>query len=120
MSVGNQANTTTISNAITSSAINLRSVMEGINHLSTFVNGQGTGLQTLAAIGFSTAPTAANPGGISDAQYALNMISYLNTVAGVYYGTATQATTFDFNQELSQMWGGQLWTVIEVTVTIDI
>jgi hypothetical protein len=105
--VGVQANTTTINNNITGFAINLRGVMQQISYLSTFINGQGTGLATLAEIGFSTAASSINPGGISDAQYALNMISYLNTVAGVYYGTAAQPTTFNFDQELSQMWAGQ-------------
>ena len=50
----------------------------------------------------------ANPGGVSDAQYALNMISYLNTVAGVYFGTATQGTAFNFDQQLSQMWAARV------------
>jgi hypothetical protein len=36
------------------------------------------------------------------------MISYLNTVAGVYFGTATQGSQFNFDQQLSEVWGGRV------------
>jgi hypothetical protein len=71
--------------------------MQQVKNLSTWINGQGTGLATLEALGYSAA----------DAQTALNMISSLNTMAGVYFGTATQATAFNFDNQLSQMWAGQ-------------
>lgn len=107
MSVGTQADNANVNNALTNISVNLRALMTQITNLSTWINGQGDGLVVLAELGYSTVPTATNPGGVSDAQLASNMISYLNTVAGVYYGTATQGTTFNFNQELSQLWAGQ-------------
>jgi hypothetical protein len=62
---------------------------------------------SLVAIGYGSAANPANPGGVSDAQLALNMINYLNTVAGVYRGTATQGTTFDFSNATCGLWAGQ-------------
>lgn len=106
MSVGNQASSSTVDIALTDYSVQLRDLMQDISNLSVWVNGQGNGLAFLEGLGYSNAANPNNPGGVSDAQLALNMISYLNTVAGVYYGTATQATTFDFNQELSQLWAG--------------
>ena len=36
------------------------------------------------------------------------MISYLNTVAGVYFGTATQTPAYNFDQQLSMLWAGRV------------
>jgi hypothetical protein len=97
-----------VNNVITSLAVNLRDVMRQIYNLNLAVNGQAAGLAYLESIGYGSAANPANPGGISDAAYALNMIGYLNTVAAVYFGTATQASEFSFDSELSQMWAGQI------------
>lgn len=107
MAVGIQGNTGTLDAAITNNAIGMRNLMQSIVNMSTWINGQGNGLTALEDLGYSNTANPNNPGGISDAQMALNMISYLNTVAEVYFGTATQATTFNFNNELSQLWAGQ-------------
>lgn len=114
MSVGGQATFGTIDSALTNLSVGMRNMMQGIANLNTTVNGQGNGLAYLNKIGYSTVPTSDNPGGVSDAQLALNMISYLNTVAGVYHGTVQQggsggtgAITFDFNNALSVLWAGQ-------------
>ena len=100
-----------IDNTITNLAVNLRSVMQQIANLNENVNGQGAGLAYLTSIGYSNNPATsnqANPGGQTDAAYALNMISYLNTMSQVYFGAAAQTPPFNFNQELSQMWAGQI------------
>lgn len=114
MSVGGQASTNTVNGALTSISVGMRNLMQQITNLSTWVNGQGNGLQMLVSLGFASTANTSNPGGVSDAQLALNMIAYMNTVAGVYCGTVQQggsngtaATTFNFNQELSQLWSGQ-------------
>jgi len=107
MPVGTQMTQQSINNSITACALTMRNVCAQIRNLSTQVNGQGNGLAMLEAIGFGSAPDPGNPGDVSDAQLAQNVIAYLNTVAGVYFGTATQGTGFDFDQELSQAWGGQ-------------
>ena len=86
----------------------LRNVMTEIHNLDLSVNGQGAGLAYLESIGFGSAPNPANPGGDSDAAYALSVISYENTVAQVYFGTAAQPTEFNFNQQLSSVWAGRV------------
>lgn len=96
MTVGNQATAASVNGQLTSLAILLRNTCQQIHDLSTFINGQGNGLATLEAIGYSA----------GDAATAQSMISYLNTVAGVYFGTAAQASDFNFDQELSQLWAG--------------
>ncbi len=108
MPVGATIGSSQIDNMITSFAVHLRDVCREIANLDLSVNGQGQGLAYLQSIGYSNTPDAKNPGGVSDAQHALNVISYLNTVAGVYFGTATQATIFNFDQQLSEVWAGQV------------
>jgi hypothetical protein len=107
MSVGQSSNSSQVDVSLMNSAVQMRDLMQGIVNLSTWINGQGNGLEYLEQLGYSSASNPDNPGSISDAQFALNLIAYLNTVAGVYYGTATQSTAFNFNNELSQLWNGR-------------
>lgn len=108
MPVGATIGSDQISNIITALAVNLRDIARRIYNLNLAVNGQGAGLAYLQAVGYSNTANPANPGGVSDAALALSIISYLNTVAGVYFGTATQGTTFNFDQQLSEVWAGQV------------
>lgn len=107
MPVGATLSKDQINNMITAYATRLRDLAKDISDLSLRVNGQGQGLAFLEAAGFGSDPNPANPGGVSDAALAQSMISYENTVAAVYYGQAAQPDEFDFEQELSQVWGGQ-------------
>ena len=104
MSVGNQGSSDAVNQAITQYALGMRNLMQGITNLSTWINGQGDGQTYLESLGYDSA----------DASNALSAIAYLSTVSGCYYGTVQQggtggtaATTFNFNQELSQYWAGQ-------------
>lgn len=97
MSVGAPITSDQISRQITDLAVQARKVMQAIVNLSVNVNGQGDGAAFLEAAGYNA----------DDAATAQNAISYLNTVAGVYFGTAAQPTEFNFNQQLSQYWAGQ-------------
>jgi hypothetical protein len=110
MPVGAVIGSGQMDNIITAFAVNLRDVMRRIYNLNRNVNGQGAGLAYLQSIGYSNDPNPDNPGSVSDAALAQTAISYLNTVAGVYFGTATQASEFDFDQQLSEFWGGQVGT----------
>ena len=65
--------------------------MQQIANLNLAVNGQGAGLAYLESLGYSP----------EDAALALSVISYLNTCASVYFGTATQTPAYNFNQQLS-------------------
>jgi len=97
VAVGTQPSVASMDQNLTNAAVQLRNVLQTISNLSNEINGQGTGLATLEAIGYSS----------GDATTVLNMLSYMNTIAGVYYGTATQGTDFNFNQALGQLWAGQ-------------
>ena len=100
MPVGSTIGSGQIDNIITALAVALRDVMQHIANLNLAVNGQGAGLAYLESLGYSPA----------DAATALSVISYLNTVAGVYFGTATQTPAYNFNQQLSEVWAGQVGT----------
>lgn len=114
MSVGNQASNGNVDGILSNISVGVRDLMETAVNLSTWVNGGGNGIAYLAQLGYSTAPSSTNPGGVSDAQLASNYISYFNTLAGVYYGTVqqggnggTNASTFNFNNALAPLWAGR-------------
>ena len=108
MPVGATVGSDQVNNIMTSLAVQLRNVMQEIHNLDLSVNGQAAGLAYLESIGFGSAPNPANPGGESDAAYALSTISYLNTVAQVYFGAAAQSPAYNFNQQLSAVWAGHV------------
>jgi hypothetical protein len=108
MPVGSTIGSGQIDNIITNLAVNLRNIMRQIANLNLAVNGQGAGLAYLVSIGYSNASNSANPGSVSDAALALSVISYLNTVAAVYFGAAAQTPAYNFDQQLSMVWAGQV------------
>lgn len=108
MPVGAVIGSGQVDNIITALAVRLRDVMRQISNLNLAVNGQGTGLAYLESLGYSGTANPANPGGVSDAALALSVISYLNTCAAVYFGTAAQTPPYNFDQQLSGVWAGQV------------
>ena len=108
MPVGAVIGSSQVDNIITALAVNMRNVMQQVADLDLAVNGQGAGLAYLESTGYSGTANPANPGGVSDAQLAQNTISYLHTVAAVYFGTAAQTPAFNFNQQLSAVWAGRV------------
>lgn len=101
MSVGTQASKSSVDQNLSTLAVQLRGVMQAAKSLNTYVNGQNTGLAALQALGYSAA----------DAATALQLIGYLNTLAGAYYGTVQQggsggtgAILFNFDNALAQLW----------------
>jgi hypothetical protein len=114
MSVGGQGSSATVDSALTNLSVGIRRLMQGVANLNTWITGEGNGIAYLEQLGYSSAGDPQNPGGISDAQMALNYIGYLNTLSGVYYGTVQQggtggtaATMYNFNNALSPLWAGQ-------------
>lgn len=100
MAIGNQPTVASVNNTLTALTIQLRNVCDLIRMQNTPITNLGqTGLENLGGQGegFSS----------GDAAAVLAAFSYLSTVAGVYYGTATQSSEFSFDNELSQFWGGQ-------------
>jgi len=115
MAVGGQTSSTNIDSSLTDLAVSLRNIMTKVQRLNTMVNGQGQGLAFLEGIGYSNAANPDNPGGISDAAWALQAVNYLNTLAGCYFGTVQQGGTggtgainFDFDNAFALLWAGQL------------
>lgn len=96
MTAGNQANPTRIDEDITSIALAFRAVCTQARNLNSQVNGSGNGTAYLQSIGYPDTVTA------------LQMIGFLNNLAGVYFGTATVAATFAFDNALAPTWGGQV------------
>lgn len=102
MAVGTPMTSQQVNAQLTQLALQLRSVMEQIDNFSTQIsNAQAAGLE---AAGFS--PT--------DAASVLSFMGYMSTVSGVYYGKVQQggtggtgASTFNFDNQLSALWGGQ-------------
>lgn len=58
----------------------------------------------LGVAGLEAAPYSMAP---ADAQALFDAYNYLNTIASIYYGQATQATAFDFDDALALVRGGQ-------------
>jgi hypothetical protein len=108
MPVGAVIGSGQVDNIMSALAVQLRTVMQQIANLNLSVNGQGQGLAYLQAVGYSNAANAANPGGVSDAALALSVISYLNTMSAIYFGTAAQPSPFNFNNQLSEVWAGRV------------
>jgi hypothetical protein len=96
MTAGVQANPTRIDEDITNCVLAFREVCTQARNLNTQVNGAGNGTAYLSGIGYPD-PTS-----------ALLLIGYLSNLAGVYFGTATVASDFNFDQGLAPAWGGQV------------
>jgi hypothetical protein len=100
-----------ISNILTAMSVAYRNLNQQAANLFLEINGQGNGLAVLVSLGFSNVTATSNPlnpGGITDAAWALQLISYFNTQAGVWFGTATQPSEFNFNNATSPLWAGQI------------
>ena len=96
MTAGIQSNATKIDENITQIAVAFRAVCTQARNLNSQVNGGGNGTAYLQGIGYADTVTA------------LQMIGYLNNLAGVYFGTATVGAAFPFDNALAPTWGGQV------------
>lgn len=93
MAVGNPVDVGGLNAQLGDAAVTLRAAMEQIMTLWSFV--QPTGEAGLEALGFSAA----------DATSYFNASNYLQTVAGLYFGTGTQPAAFDFDSALALVRG---------------
>lgn len=98
MAIGSRSSSGTVDQQLTDIAVSMRNIMQAAANMSRWINGRGGGQPLLESMGYSPADAAA----------ALSSISYLNTVAAVYFGTAAQPTSFDFNNQLSSLWAGRV------------
>lgn len=108
MTVGIQATKASMDQNLTQLSIQMRNLMTQIRNEWTAVNNgaAGTPVQVLTAMGYDNTTDSA-PGNQTDASYASYLLNTLNTVAEVYFGQATQATDYDFDNALAPLWAGQ-------------
>jgi len=116
--VGATMSSSQMDNILASLAIQMRDVMRNVSDLDLSVNGTGIGLAYMISIGYSNTVATSNPnnpGGITDAAWALQVLAFLNTNAKVYFGLLQQggtggtgAVTQNFNQQLAGIWGGRV------------
>ena len=106
--VGSVIGSSQIDNILTGLAVSFRQLAQQAANLSIEVTGQGAGLAYLESLGYSSTANPANPGGLSDAAWALQLVNYFNNVAGVWFGTATQSSEFNYNNAVATLWAGQL------------
>lgn len=100
MTVGNPPTVAAINQALTNYAVQMRDLMQNIANLNMQIAQLGqAGLEsaTLCPPGYDTA----------DAPVVVSQAAILNTLAAVYFGTATQATEYNFNNALCGLWAGQ-------------
>jgi hypothetical protein len=91
--VGNPVDAGGLNAQLGDAAVSLRAAMEQVLKLWSFV--QPTGAAGLETIGFSS----------DDATAYFNAANYMQTVAGIYFGTATQGSEFDFDSALALVRG---------------
>jgi hypothetical protein len=97
VTVGTQPGTGQVNTQLTALALALRNDCQSVINLFEFVNaaGGGEGLDAgFTALGFAS----------GDATTASTLLSYMNTIAGVYAGTATQGSEFNFANALAVLW----------------
>jgi len=97
MAIGFTANSSvgTLNSQLGVAAVGLRNAAQQALELFALTNELGAA--GLEAIGFATA----------DATAFVTAVSYLNTVAEVYYGSAAQPTDFNFDNALAGTRAGQ-------------
>jgi hypothetical protein len=108
MSVGNQASAATVSQILTDLTVGLRDLNQQAVTLNGWINGQGNGLAYLQQLGFASEANTENPGSQSDAEYALQVVDYLGTVSGVFFGTANQPSNFNFASAFAPLCAGKI------------
>lgn len=107
MAVGNQPSVSQVNQNMTNLSQQLRNLMTQIKQQWQYLNAIGAGeLENLGGTGLGfSAP---------DAAAVLQLIDYMYTLSGCYFGTVQQggsggtgAIQFDFDQALCQLWGGE-------------
>jgi len=102
MSIGNQPSVAALNQSLSSYAIQMRELMTQIANLNMSIAQLGAaGLEALPAPPNGTQYSSA------DAAAVIATAAIMNTVAAVYFGTATQATEYNFNNALCGLWAGQ-------------
>jgi hypothetical protein len=105
--VGVQPTNANINNKLTALALQMRDVVQGAAYLSKQINSTGDVAAYLAAAGYGTAENPDNPGGVSDAALAAQLITALEQIVALSTGQATLGTATDFTSTLAILWNAQ-------------
>jgi hypothetical protein len=95
MATGDQADVGRVNTQLSSVALQLRNWATASLNFAQYVNKIGTA--GLEAMGFTPA----------DAAQVITEADYMQTIAQIYKGEATQGTTFDFEDALCGLWAAQ-------------
>lgn len=98
MSIGMTNTPSSLNAQLGGYAIQMRDLMAQVKQFSEWFNGL-TAAEQASAFGITA--------GSTDNTDLVNCVGYLNTLVGLYYGTASQATNYNFDNALSVLWGGQ-------------
>lgn len=88
MSVGNQTSVSQVNQQLSNFAVQIRNDMQSVQTWAQFVVNQGTA--GLEVIGYDSA----------DAATLVTLADYFLNIAGVFFGTATQASAFNYENAL--------------------
>jgi hypothetical protein len=96
MTVGQQNSKTTFDQFLTNTAVALRNWVQSVQDQNTQINSQNNGIAVLVAMGYDNSVAGGtnglNPGGQTDAAFALAELAEFMNVAGVCSGTIYQGT----------------------------
>lgn len=95
--IGNQLTGAQLNAMVGAAAVGMRNACREVLNLQSTIVAQGLS-------GLQAAPILLDG---NDAQAITNVMNYLNNVALVYFGQATVATDFDFDNAVAQVYGGQ-------------
>jgi hypothetical protein len=112
--VGNPASASQLDQKLSNAAVLLEQLYALGGSIVTEVTANG-GLAYLEQLGYSNAAGPSNPNNpqvngtpMTDAAYAQAIVNYMATMMGVYDGTATQASEFDFRSAMSILRAGSM------------
>lgn len=96
MTVGAQASQSTVDQKLTDLALSLRDTYQQVENLFNWIAAEG-GVTFLESLGYAPA----------DATSANNLIGFMNNLAAIYQGKATQPTASNFEAAFAVLWAGQ-------------
>lgn len=108
--VGQPVSMNQIDAQLTNYAIQLRDLANAASNVVTAIEASSSPVLVLAAAGYSNdtaSSNPSNPGGITDAAYAYQLIQLFGTLVAVYRGDATVAVATDFEQQLAVLCMGR-------------
>lgn len=96
MTAGNQPTVAQVNATVGGFATQLRALFQGVQNFEAWLSAAG-GAAELTGIGFTS----------GDAATIVSTMGNLNTLAGIYSGTAQAGGAFNYEANSTALWGGQ-------------